>query len=232
MSSEDEKFESDFWGSCTHTLEEELKHFVYARLMGLQWVGSGPKLDNYGWDVGGKKIFDIGGGPVSMLLRTVNLGRGVVVDPLKFPPWVYERYKANKISAYIQPAETADRMVAGPRLYDEVWIYNVLQHVTDPAKIIANAKYLAPVLRIFEWIDLPVYPGHPHSLSQAKLEEWIGQKGQTVFLNESGCNGRAFYGTFTHTPLSSEELIAQQMDRTVEKIISDLVSEPTPADVL
>lgn len=206
MSSEDDKFESDFWGSCTHTLEEELKHFVYARLMGLQWKGSGPKLDNYGWDVEGKAIFDIGGGPTSMLLRTLNLKHGLIHDPLEFPQWVYDRYSENKISAYCTPAED---IRPTPGIYDEVWIYNVLQHVQDPAKIIANAKQIAPVLRIFEWIDLPVYPGHPHSLSQARLESWIGQTGQTCYLRESGCNGRAFYGVFTFPAV-----------------------EPTPADVL
>lgn len=206
MSSEDDKFESDFWGSCTHTLEEELKHFVYARLMGLQWKGSGPKLDNYGWDVEGKSVVDLGGGPTSMLLRTLNLKRGVVVDPLKFPSWVKDRYEANKIQQIVAPAEELSGFRHG---LGEVWIYNVLQHVQDPAKIIANAKQIAPVLRIFEWIDLPVYPGHPHSLSKEKLEQWIGQPGQTCYLRESGCNGRAFYGVFTFP-----------------------AAEPTPVDVL
>lgn len=208
MSSEDEAFEKDFWGSCTKTLEEELKHPVYARLMGLQWVGAGPKLDNYGWDVSGKKILDLGGGPVSMLLKTVGLKRGIIFDPLKFPPWVYDRYKAANIDAYPAPAEDVLNYCSGPRIYDEVWIYNVLQHVHDPKKIIENAKYLAPVLRIFEWIDLPVYPGHPHSLSKEGLEEWIGQKGVSTWLNESGCNGRCFYGVFTFPPVASEPVPA------------------------
>ncbi len=80
--------------------------------------------------------------------------------------------------------------------FEEVWIYNVLQHVIDPIKVIENAKRLAPVLRIFEWIDLPAYEGHPHALTKEGLESWIGQPGATVNLNTRGCGGRAFHGVF------------------------------------
>ena len=191
-----EAFEKDFWGSCRNTFSEESKHSVYARLMGLSWIGSGDRLDGFGWNVIGKRVLDMGGGPVSMLLKTVGLVEGAVVDPLKFPPWVYERYKASNIHGYVKSAEDADTLWTGTKVFDEVWIYNVLQHVHDPAKIIANAKRLAPVLRIFEWIDMPVYPGHPHSLTKESLEGWIGKPGSTAHLNESGCFGRCFYGTF------------------------------------
>ena len=67
------------------------------------------------------------------------------------------------------------------------------------AKIIANAKRLAPSLRMFEWIDLPAYPGHPQALTQAKLEEWIGMQGQvSEQQGEGGCWGRAFHGHFVY----------------------------------
>ena len=191
-----EAFEKDFWGSCRNTFSEEAKQSVYARLMGLSWIGSGDRLDNFGWSVAGKRIVDMGGGPVSMLLKTVGLAQGAVIDPLEFPPWIYDRYKAQNIRTYCAPAEDADKIYKA-NSFDEVWIYNVLQHVHDPAKIIANAKHLAPVLRIFEWIDMPVYPGHPHSLTKESLEGWIGAPGNTTRLNESGCFGRCFYGTFT-----------------------------------
>ena len=191
-----EAFEKDFWGSCRNTFSEESKQSVYARLMGLSWIGSGDRLDNFGWNAAGKRIVDMGGGPVSMLLKTVGLVEGAIIDPLPFPAWVYERYKASNIRGHYAPAEEADTLYE-PNSFDEVWIYNVLQHVHDPAKIIANAKRLAPVLRIFEWIDMPVYPGHPHSLTKESLEGWIGAPGKTAQLNESGCFGRCFYGTFT-----------------------------------
>ena len=191
-----EAFEKDFWGSCRNTFSEESKQSVYARLMGLSWVGSGARLDGFGWNAAGKRIMDMGGGPVSMFLKTVGLSQGAVMDPLEYPIWIYDRYKAQNIRSYRTPAEDADTLCEA-NSFDEVWIYNVLQHVHDPAKIIANAKRLAPVLRIFEWIDMPAHPGHPHCLTKESLEGWIGAPGNTAHLNESGCFGRCFYGTFT-----------------------------------
>jgi hypothetical protein len=77
-------------------------------------------------------------------------------------------------------------------------MYNCLQHVTDPSIIIGAAKHAAPVLRIFEWIDIPAHEGHPQMLTEEKMDSWIGQKGSTVQLYENKCVGRAYYGCFTH----------------------------------
>jgi hypothetical protein len=71
-----------------------------------------------------------------------------------------------------------------------------MQHAIDPGKIIDNAKKAAPVLRLFEWIDIPAHDGHPHELTEASLNEWIGQKGNVITLAESGCYGKAYYGVF------------------------------------
>ena len=80
--------------------------------------------------------------------------------------------------------------------YDEVWIYNCMQHAIDPGAIISNAKRAAPVLRIFEWIDIPAHEGHPHELTEESLNSWIGKKGSVIQLNQSGCYGKAYYGVF------------------------------------
>jgi hypothetical protein len=178
-------YERDFWGDCTNTFDEEQKHYVYALCMGLQRV-------RYSFDGRSRAIVDIGGGPVSMLLKTINLKGGLVVDPLRFPDWVYARYAVKGIEWIQIRGEdfSADR-------FDEAWIYNCLQHTDDPERIIANAKRSSRVLRLFEWIDIPAYAGHPHMLTEASLTKWIGQRGQTAQLNESGCVGRAFFGSFS-----------------------------------
>src|SRR5271169_3785444 len=80
------KFEKNYWGDCTNTFLEEQKHFVQAKLMGITIKGSGFEGD-------GKRILDIGGGPVSMLLKVKNLKLGMVCDPIRYPDWVYERYR-------------------------------------------------------------------------------------------------------------------------------------------
>lgn len=188
-------FESSFWGNCCNTHEEESKHFVYAKLMGLTWVGSGQRLDGYGWNAGGKRVLDIGGGPVSMLLRTVGLrGDSAVIDPLKheFPKWVDDRYRSRDIRFYDITGET-NNLVG----FDECWIYNVLQHTVDPEIVIASARRSAPVLRMFEWIDIPAYEGHPHMLTAAKLDAWTGGRGYVTTLNgENGCWGKCWSGVF------------------------------------
>lgn len=184
---DDLEFEKSFWGDCCNTYSEETKQYVYARLMGLTQVHTSI-------DVEGKKILDIGGGPVSLLLKTYNLRAGKVVDPLDYPEWTKHRYAARGVEVVVGKGEDIDETG-----WDEVWIYNCLQHTEDPGKIIRNAKKAAGTLRIFEWIDIPAHEGHPHELTEESLNGWIcarEQKGFTTYLSENGCFGKAYYGTF------------------------------------
>lgn len=183
----DLQFEKDFWGDCTNTFDEEQKHYVYARGMGLT-------REHYSFNVNNKKILDIGGGPVSMLLKTKNLLLGKVCDPIKFPDWVYVRYKIKNI---LTETIKGEDLKEDPDSWDEVWIYNVLQHTDDPKKVLQNAKIAAPVIRIFEWIDIPPHEGHPHMLTRDNLSKWLGKKGgEAEQFSESGCYGTAFFGVF------------------------------------
>ena len=178
----DYTFESNYWGDCCNTFDEDQKHYVYARYMGLKQVG-------YSFDVGGARIIDIGGGPTSMLLKTINIApRSLVVDPLEYPQWTYQRYDAKKIYYAVRRGE--DVTETG---FDEAWIYNCLQHTDDPELIIKNALNAAKTLRIFEWIDIPAHDGHPVELTREKLNKWIGKAGYTLRLAESGCYGNAYY---------------------------------------
>jgi hypothetical protein len=179
-------YEAAFWGDCVNTYGEESKQFVYARCMGL--------ARNYmSYDVQGKRILDVGGGPVSLLLKTLNLREGRIFDPIQFPDWVMERYAVKNISYIVGYAEDMQE-----RGWDEVWIYNVLQHVEDPEQVVAHACRAAPILRMFEWIDIPPYEGHPNTLTAVQLSDYLGGQhgGVQQFNGESGCHGRAFFGVF------------------------------------
>ena len=82
---------------------------------------------------------------------------------------------------------------------DECWLYNVLQHVDDPHRVVEVAKRAAKVLRVFEWINIPGDEMHPHVPTQELLEEWYGPG--TVEANIDHWNGAnqdnwAFYGVF------------------------------------
>lgn len=183
-------FDTEWFGDCANTWHEEQKQFVYAARMGLraEWGGAHPPT----FDLGGHSVIDIGGGPVSLLLKCTNRGRAVVADPGAFPDWVIARYEHCGIEYW----RTNGEDISG-YTFDETWLYNCLQHVSDPAKVIQVAFELASTLRIFEWIDIEPYPGHPHKLTKDLLDEWIGHPGFAVTLNESGAVGRAYYGVFT-----------------------------------
>lgn len=193
---DDQEWERSWWGSCCNTFAEETKQITYAHRMGLKNEPAAGRWPLY--DLRGKSVLDIGGGPTSMLLKTVNGVRLHVADPCKYPAWVAERYKLAGIT-YTQQAGEDLTIPFTPR-FDEVWIYNVLQHVQDPEAIIRNARMQAPVLRIFEWVYLPPHIGHPHELRPEKLREWIGTRaGDVVDFREkpeNGCNWIAFTGCF------------------------------------
>jgi len=186
---QDQKFEKDWWSNCANTFGEELKQTVYAKKMGLI-----PEWD-YGhypvYDMKGISVLDVGGGPVSMLLKCKNV-KGVVVDPCDYPQWVLNRYTECGIAFVNKPAEEIETN----NVFDEVWCYNVLQHTMDPEKIVENMRLCSKVIRVFEWINEPVSEGHPQLLTEEKLNDWFGGQGKVEVLNESGCHGTAWSGIF------------------------------------
>jgi len=189
---EHQDWERAWWGNCINTFGEETKQITYAHRMGLQMIRLGEHWPVY--DLGSKSILDLGGGVVSMLLKTVNGKNLMVVDPIleECPEWVKNRYETAGIRFEDKPAEefTSDTV------YDECWMYNVLQHTKDPELIINNAKAFSKRIRIFEWIDCPPCIGHPHELKEDKLNTWLNGTGTTEYIGgENGCNGRAYYGS-------------------------------------
>ncbi len=185
--------ESAWWDTCANTWFEEFKQIEYARRMGLTMVYGGRWP---AWDLNGKSVLDLGGGPVSMLLKAYRPGHMTVVDPCKFPAWVMGRYGAAGVEYIRLPAEKF--MTA--ETYDECWIYNVLQHVEDPVKVIATALTSAKILRIFEWVNIPGDEKHPHVLTSEDLRRWCGGEGQEATgINRKWGetnNAAAWYGVF------------------------------------
>ena len=196
---EHQEFEQKWWGDCLNTAGEEAKQLSYASRMRLEFA---PYLDKcWSIDLQHKSVVDIGGGPVSLLLKTHNRGPlCMVIDPCEYPDWVIERYREGGIAQYLRRGEDLDQISYGEK-HDEAWIYNCLQHTENPQKIIENARKRAKVLRIFEWVNTGTSLGHPHDLKPELLNEWIGGYGTTEFINETN-NGRDFavgqcyYGVF------------------------------------
>lgn len=185
--------EMRFWGDCSNTFGEELKQLVYLDRMGFQSISTWRSPVSF--DAGGKSFIDIGGGPCSALLKFENAGRRIVVDPGDYPSWVAHRYAQCKIIFTRGRGEDLLDYFTQLSLptFDVALIYNCLQHVDSPERIIRNAKTVARELKMFEWIDIPPHDGHPWMLTESLLNEWTGQKGTVEEMNEGGCVGRAWY---------------------------------------
>jgi len=181
---DDYEFERNYWGDCCNTFDEDQKHYIYARLIGLS-------ESRYHFDAKGKSVLDIGGGPSSMLLKCRNLPHGVVVDPIQYPQWTVDRYRSKNIRVEVKKGEDFFG-----EFFDECWIYNCLQHCDDAEKVIGKAKFFTKKLRIFEWVNIPPHEGHPIMLTKPLLDSWIGQKGNVTELSSNGCYGMAYYGAF------------------------------------
>lgn len=198
-----QEWEFGWHGDFINSFHEEEKQLLYAEKMGL--VRSPDNKTPYRFDLKGKSILDIGGGAYSLLLKCVNFERmyegssemgTAVIDPLmdKYPQWVKDRYKESGIFCKAMTGE--DMNNESEQHFDEVWIYNVLEHTYDPKKIIENALEISKVVRIFEWLDTPPNIGHPQTLTEKDLNNWLGGEGKVEVLNRNGVVGKCFYGVF------------------------------------
>jgi hypothetical protein len=186
---EAQKFEKDWWGDCGNTVWEDVKQMNLAPYLGLKIVPN--EYTNYRIPMNGETILDIGGGPSSLLLKCEN-AYGIVVDPCEYPEWVAVRYKEAGIEYLRMKAED----YRYPKDFDEIWIYNCLQHTDKPKKIVTEALKHCKLLRVFEWVNTGIVPGHPHSFTKEQLEEWLGGKGKLTKLSSGGLYGQAYHGVF------------------------------------
>jgi 2-polyprenyl-3-methyl-5-hydroxy-6-metoxy-1,4-benzoquinol methylase len=198
-----QKHEADYWGNCLGMTAwgEFCKQEMYGREMGV-FAEYG---DGHGeLSMRKRSVLDVGGGPVSMTLRCIDAGPLVVVDRCEWPSSVRRRYRNYGITFVRAPGEDLGLHDLPILHYDEVWLYNVLQHVADPAKVVTNAvARLSTVgrLRIFEWINIPADDCHPHVLTPDGILNWLhGCRIENVglpHLKEFWSDAVAFTGIFS-----------------------------------
>lgn len=144
------------------------------------------------------KVLDIGCGPLSLLLR-IPVKEGVALDPIDYGD-LEESYKLKGIKRLIKRGEDLNLEDGN---FDEVWIYNCLQHVENPQLILENAIKVGTKVRIFEWINIKPYKGHLHELKSTLLMEpfknarWKTLMSTTGTLNNNGLHGDYFMGIFS-----------------------------------
>lgn len=176
----DQQWERNWWGLdwAPHWDDEIKKQDGYFRLIGFP--------DNR--DFGTKRILDVGGGPISILQRSNHgspNGWSRSVDPIEVSDATRKRYQEAEVEFLNIKAEgmpapgflTQEGVTAEAVVFDEIWMYNLLQHTDDPHEImrrmIACSKP-GTVFRIFEWIDLGICPGHPQNLTEEMFAQHFG----------------------------------------------------------
>jgi len=187
-----QEWELDWHGDCVNSFNEEKKQLEYASLMGLKT--SPTHKTPYTFDMEGKTVLDIGGGAYSLLLKCRNLGESCVIDPLmnKYPHWVKDRYEIHGLKHTSVTGENFEFN----KVFDEVWFYNVLEHVYDPKKIIDNAKKYGKIVRVFEWLNTPPNIGHPQVLKSDKLDKWLGGEGKITEHKRGNTIATSYSGIF------------------------------------
>ena len=190
--------ELEFWNTPGAELGEQLKQLTYAPYIGINFYHDGNSP--YVIDKSGKTVVDIGGGPVSMLLKT-NAKSKTVVDPCNYAKWVDDRYTTNDIKWVKKPAEDFNATSV-----DEFWLYNVLQHTTSPQQIftnIYNSLVKGGVFRFLDWVETPTNVAHPITLTAEDIHVLLLQAGfeeplvKTDQINSNGAVGKIAYGVFT-----------------------------------
>jgi len=100
----------------------------------------------------------------------------------------------------------AENFQAEPKMFEEVWGYNCLQHVQVPEMIMDVVRSLQPRrIRWFEWIDVPTSDVHPHTIE----EKWL-----THELMKNSDYQQVFRTVGLHeTPIYSQRFLAMVVER-------------------
>lgn len=119
------------------------------------------EIDSNLW---GKNIVEIGPADFPALAYCINRGSfSHIIEPMPS-----DHLKRFSIPIASQCAEDAEYKA------DEVWLFNVLQHVIDPHKIVERAKQQSNVIRFFEPINYGIDECHPWNLTMEMFKEWFG----------------------------------------------------------
>lgn len=144
----------------TNTMEEGLAHYGEGYRQYFEHLGIEP-------DQKGKRIIEIGCADFPALHFCKNYV-GIVIEPMS-SPILRKLIIQDKLLLLPLPAEDALFPYA-----NEVWLFNVLQHVIDPSIIIKKAKEYASIVRFFEPINCPKDKCHLHTFTLDYFRQMFG----------------------------------------------------------
>lgn len=187
---ENQVWEKEWWKSEGRTILEtssELsKQNVYADILGL-------KIEDNFIDLKNKSVIDLGCGPVSLLLRSKNFSFAYAVEPNDYGDVVNKKYIEKNINLIKSPIENLKKEQLKEK-FDELWMYNVLEHVISPKECLEKILELCPSkIRIFEWLDIPPHQGHPFLLTEELFVKNLNlttEEYEINNINKDGCVGK------------------------------------------
>lgn len=91
-------------------------------------------------DLQGKRILDVGGGPNSILLRVINNGASVIVDPTKYTENISGLSSIFNSKNILFVCSTLEDLPIQYANYDEVWCYNTIMHTENSTEFIESLK--------------------------------------------------------------------------------------------
>ena len=137
----------------------------------------------------GKEIIEIGPADFPALAYCTNY-KGAIIEPL--PSSLLESFcKENRVLLIKQPVENIELHEC-----DEVWIFNVLQHVIDPELLVEKCKSAAKKIRYFEPVDYPTSIHHPHTFSQEDFANLFGEARRYTERLDKYFDADCCYGTW------------------------------------
>ncbi|HSX53024.1 MAG TPA: methyltransferase domain-containing protein [Patescibacteria group bacterium] len=130
-------------------------------------------------DWSGLKVLDVGCGPLSLIARN-KLGKlRAGVDPLRYPSWVYEDYKAKDFTVYEQPFEELTTI----KRFDVIIFYNALQHFADLSMVAKKCRELLTnrgAIYLSEYLEVPTNEAHIQYLEASTLDKLFKSHGFNV----------------------------------------------------
>lgn len=150
------------------TKEDGLIHYSKSYGWNFHYLGINQNQD-------GKTIVEIGCADFPALHFCINF-TGVVIEPMqsKILEEICQEDGIKLIKESVEDTKIPD--------CDEIWIFNVMQHIIDPDLFVEKCKAAAKVIRYFEPVDYPVSIYHPHSFTK---DDFIGYFGEAVVYNDS-----------------------------------------------
>lgn len=136
-----------------------------------------------------KSVIEIGCARISSLFFCNNYSTSYVIEPTYYPE-ANQYYEGKNIVKIHDQAEKCNFPKA-----DEVWLFNVLDHVQNPDLIVNKAKQNSKIIRFFEPIDCGTNLEHPFSFTLNDYKKYFGDCVKLYSCPNKEHHSKMFHGS-------------------------------------